>query len=78
MNRTIVKQNKLNVNDAIGILCAMDDKNTLRIITPLPETLVLAVDDYRFGNRFASRAAAIRALLEMGLEAAAQHAEPNK
>jgi metal-responsive CopG/Arc/MetJ family transcriptional regulator len=49
----------------------MDELNSERIITPMPKSLVTAVDDYRFSNRMPSRAEAIRRLIEMGLEAAA-------
>lgn len=40
-----------------------------RIITPMPPSLLKAVDDYRFSNRLASRSEAIRQLILLGLEA---------
>ena len=40
-----------------------------RIITPMPQALVDRIDDYRFANRMASRAEAVRHLIERGLEA---------
>ena len=43
-----------------------DDKDP-RIITPMPATLVARIDDYRFKERIASRAEAIRRLVEKGL-----------
>lgn len=49
----------------------MDELNSERVITPMPKSLVAAVDDYRFSNRVPSRAEAIRRLIEFGLEAAA-------
>ena len=48
----------------------MDEPNSERIITPMPKPLVQAIDDFRFGNRVASRAEAIRQLIELGLKAA--------
>ena len=48
----------------------MDEPNSERIITPMPKSLVHAIDDFRFVNRVASRAEAIRQLLELGLKAA--------
>jgi metal-responsive CopG/Arc/MetJ family transcriptional regulator len=56
----------------------MDELNSERIITPMPKSLVTAVDDYRFSNRMPSRAEAIRRLLELGLEAANKSASQNK
>jgi len=41
-----------------------------RIIIPMAESLVKAIDDYRFTARRPSRADAIRHLIELGLEAA--------
>jgi metal-responsive CopG/Arc/MetJ family transcriptional regulator len=43
-----------------------EDKDP-RIITPMPQALVDKIDDYRFKNRMASRAEAIRQLIEKGL-----------
>lgn len=40
----------------------------VRIILPLPETLVRRVDDYRFTTRAKSRTAAVAALLKLALE----------
>lgn len=48
----------------------MDEPNSERVITPMPKSLVAAVDDFRFSNRVPSRAEAIRRLIELGLEAA--------
>ena len=49
---------------------AMSEEKDPRIITPMPQKLVDAIDDYRFTNRLASRAEAIRQLIELGLKAA--------
>ena len=48
----------------------MDEANSERIITPMPKSLVEAIDDFRFSNRVASRSEAIRQLIALGLEAA--------
>ena len=48
----------------------MDESNSERVITPMPPSLVTAIDDFRFANRVPSRAEAIRRLIELGLEAA--------
>ena len=48
---------------------AMEEPLSERIITPMPKSLVSAVDDYRYANRIASRAEAIRRLIELGLRA---------
>ena len=48
----------------------MDEPNSERIITPMPKSLVQAIDDFRFGNRVASRAETIRQLIELGLRVA--------
>lgn len=64
------------VNCAIDIHCAkckrcvMSEPNSERIITPMPPSLVQLIDDYRFKNRVASRAEAIRQLILKGLAAA--------
>lgn len=50
----------------------MDAEKDPRIITPMPPTLVEAIDDYKFANRLDSRAQAIRQLIQLGLEAAKQ------
>jgi hypothetical protein len=47
-----------------------------RIITPMPQSLVAAVDDYRFAARVPSRAEAIRRLLEIGLASIAPPPRP--
>jgi hypothetical protein len=47
----------------------MDESNSERVITPMPPSLVTAIDDFRFANRVPSRAEAIRRLIELGLEA---------
>jgi len=39
-----------------------------KFIFTIDDELLKKVDDYRFKNRFTSRAAAIRRLLEIGLE----------
>ena len=52
----------------------MDELNSERVITPMPKSLVKAVDDFRFSNRMPSRAEAIRRLIELGL--AAKRPEP--
>ena len=46
----------------------MADEKDPRIITPMPQALVDRIDDYRFKERIASRAEAIRRLIEKGLE----------
>jgi metal-responsive CopG/Arc/MetJ family transcriptional regulator len=48
----------------------MSDEKDPRIITPMPQRLVDAIDDYRFSNRLASRAEAIRQLIALGLQSA--------
>ena len=48
----------------------MNSQRDQRVITPMPDELVKAIDDYRFENRMLSRSAAVRRLIEMGLEAA--------
>lgn len=45
----------------------MTDKKEARIIIPMAHSLVERIDDYRFKNRHASRAEAIRALLDKAL-----------
>ncbi len=47
----------------------MSEQNSERIITPMPPSLMVAIDDYRFKNRHPSRSEAIRRLIELGLEA---------
>jgi hypothetical protein len=41
-----------------------------RVITPMPKSLLQAIDDYRFAQRHPSRSAAIRRLIELGLAVA--------
>ena len=48
----------------------MTDPKDTRIITPMPQSLVDRIDDYRFKNRIASRAEAIRKLIEAALDGA--------
>ena len=38
-----------------------------RINTPISPGLLLAVDEFRFANRFPSRSEAVRHLLELGM-----------
>lgn len=51
-------------------MTSMSATNSERVITPMPKSLVQAIDDYRYANRHPSRAEAIRRLIELGLEAA--------
>lgn len=45
-----------------------DGPNPLpRIITPIPPELLARIEDYRFAERLPSRVAAIRQLIEIGL-----------
>lgn len=46
-----------------------EDKDP-RIITPMPQSLLDAIDNFRFGVRLPSRAEAIRQLVQLGLKAA--------
>lgn len=46
----------------------MEEPNSERVITPMPKSLVNDIDDFRFKNRIASRAEAIRQLCEIGFE----------
>ena len=41
-----------------------------RVITPMPQSLLDQIDDYRFKHRVPSRAEAIRKLIQMGLASA--------
>jgi hypothetical protein len=45
----------------------MDESASERVITPMPKSLLAAIDDYRFAQRMPSRAEAIRRLIEAGL-----------
>jgi hypothetical protein len=56
----------------------MEDSRWKRIITPMPDSLIKAIEDYRFENRFASRAEAVRHLIEMGIKAAKSAIVPPK
>ena len=42
---------------------------TERILVPCSPTLLQRIQDYRFANRYNSQSAAVRKLLELGLEA---------
>lgn len=44
-----------------------DEPDTTRITIPVPRDLLHRVDEHRFSHRIASRAAAIRQLLEAAL-----------
>ena len=48
----------------------MSESNSARVITPMPPSLVKAIDDYRFDQRMPSRSEAIRRLIKLGLDAA--------
>lgn len=50
----------------------MNEPNSERIVTPMPKSLVDAIDDYRYSARIPSRAEAIRQLLEAALKAPRQ------
>lgn len=52
----------------------MQEANSERIITPMPPSLVRAIEDFRFAQRVQSRAEAIRRLIELGLQAAGDRA----
>jgi len=52
----------------------MSETLSERVIIPMSEALIEAVDDFRFANRMPSRAEAIRHLLLAGLAAKAQPA----
>lgn len=56
----------------------MSDQRDQRVITPMPDELVKAIDDFRFEQRMPSRAATIRRLIELGLEAAKVDAAQSK
>ncbi|NPC89175.1 hypothetical protein HNH97_09700 [Gluconacetobacter entanii] len=57
---------------------AMDELNSERIITPMPKSLVQAIDDFRFSERMPSRAEAIRRLILLGLDAVHQEQMKNQ
>jgi hypothetical protein len=46
----------------------MNEPNSERIVTPMPKSLVEAIDDDRFSARVPSHAWAIRQLLEAALK----------
>lgn len=48
---------------------AMSKPDTERVLTPMPTSLVEAIDDYRYSARVPSRSEAIRRLLAAGLKA---------
>lgn len=48
------------------------EDNTERIWTAAPPSLAKAIDDYFHGHRFKTRSAAVRQLIELGLDAAAR------
>ena len=47
----------------------MEELKPERVITPMSESMVKAIDDFRFAERIPSRAEAIRRLIELGLDA---------
>lgn len=49
-----------------------DDTSRVRIWTAAPHALVQAIDDYHYENRFKTRSATVRHLIELGLDAAAR------
>ena len=53
-------------------------KDVERMTVELPIALAEKVSDYRFSRRLESKVAAIRRLIELGLEAAAQDDWPTK
>jgi metal-responsive CopG/Arc/MetJ family transcriptional regulator len=52
----------------------MSKSDAERVITPLPRSLLEAIEDYRYGTRVPSRSEAIRRLIAAGLEAERQRA----
>jgi hypothetical protein len=50
-------------------MVAKPQRDAERIVTPMPAKLVERIDDFRWTHRLPSRAAAIRQLVEAGLEA---------
>lgn len=48
----------------------MSDPKDARIIIPVAQSLLEAIDDFRFDNRLPSRSEAVRRLIELGLAAA--------
>ncbi len=51
------------------------DKASERIWTCATPALVQAIDDYHYENRFKTRSATVRHLIELGLENAARRAK---
>jgi metal-responsive CopG/Arc/MetJ family transcriptional regulator len=47
-----------------------DDPKSERIVISLPLGLLKSIQDYRFGNRINSQSAAVRHLIELGLQKA--------
>lgn len=47
----------------------------LRVMLTIEDEVARDIEDFRFGNRFASRSAAINELIRRGLEAIAQERE---
>jgi hypothetical protein len=47
-----------------------DDPKSERIVISLPLGLLKSIQDYRFGNRINSQSAAVRRLIELGLQKA--------
>jgi metal-responsive CopG/Arc/MetJ family transcriptional regulator len=56
----------------------MPDEKDPRVILPMSRELLQRVDDFRFENRFNSRAEAIRRLLQSGLNDPAKSAPPKR
>ncbi len=48
------------------------EENTERFWTCAPPSLSKAIDDFFYGHRFKTRSAAVRQLIELGLDAAAR------
>lgn len=54
----------------------MPDEKDPRIITPMPAALLAEIDEYRFSRRVASRAEAVRRLIERGLREPPRESAP--
>jgi Arc/MetJ-type ribon-helix-helix transcriptional regulator len=52
----------------------MSKPESERVLTPMPTSLVEAIDDYRYSARVPSRSEAIRRLLAAGLKAEQERA----
>lgn len=48
-----------------------------RKIISVPAEMAAAIDEYRFGNRIPTESEAIRRLIQLGLEAAADRGSPD-